>query len=128
MQTDKNKHFWRAFGHATRGIVTVFQEERNMRKHSVFALLTLLAGWLFGLSLAEWVWLVLVIALVFLMEIMNTCLENVIDLITDHTFHPLGKKVKDMAAGAVLVSACLACFVGVVIFLPKIWQFVAEML
>jgi len=57
------------------------------------------------------------------MEIINTAFENVVDMVTNKHFHPLGKKVKDMAAGAVLITSVFSVVVGLIIFLPKVLQF-----
>lgn len=84
--------------------------------------LALLAGLVCQLSLPEWLWLVLAIFLVVVMEIINTTVENIVDMVTDYHFHSIGKKVKDMAAAAVLLTAGFAVFVGLLLFLPKIWQ------
>ena len=55
------------------------------------------------------------------MELINTVVENVVDLVTEE-FHPIAKKVKDMAAAVVLVTASFAALVGAIILLPKILQ------
>lgn len=64
----------------------------------------------------------LVIFLVLVVEIINTVFENVVDMVTDFHFHPIGKKIKDMAAGAVLLTTGFAVVVGLLLFVPKIWQ------
>ena len=81
-------------------------------------------GFLFSLTLAEWLWLLLAVFLVWLAEIINTIFENVVDMFTDFHFHPIGKKVKDMAAGAVLLTAGFAVLVGLILFVPKILQII----
>ena len=53
------------------------------------------------------------------MEFLNTIFENVVDLVTDYEYHPLAKKAKDIAAGAVLVTAFFAILIAAIIFLPK---------
>ena len=79
---------------------------------------------LVSLTLAEWLWLLLAVFLVWLAEIINTIFENVVDMFTDFHFHPIGKKVKDMAAGAVLLTAGFAVLVGLILFVPKILQII----
>ena len=81
-------------------------------------------GFLISLTLAEWLWLLLAVFLVWLAEIINTIFENVVDMFTDFHFHPIGKKVKDMAAGAVLLTAGFAVLVGLILFVPKILQII----
>ncbi|EOL42113.1 diacylglycerol kinase [Enterococcus phoeniculicola ATCC BAA-412] len=121
---EKNKHFVRSVEFAFQGIKTVFQEERNMRKHVLFGSLAILAGFIFQLSQIEWLWLLLAVFLVLVVEIINTIFENVVDMVTEFHFHPIGKKVKDMAAGAVLLTALFASLIGAILFLPKIYQLI----
>lgn len=118
--TKKNKFFISSVEFAIQGIKTVFKEERNMRKHTFFGVLAILAGFVFQLDLREWLWLLLAVFLVIVVEIMNTAFENVVDMVTDYHFHPIGKRIKDMAAGAVLITAGFAALIGAIIFLPKI--------
>ena len=125
-QTEKNKHFIASLEFALQGLRTVFKEERNMRTHALAAVLAILCGLLFQLHVWEWLWLLFAIFLVFVVEIINTAFENVVDMVTDFHFHPIGKKIKDMAAGAVLITAFFAVVVGGVIFLPKIWLYLAS--
>ena len=119
-KTEKNKHFITSFEFALQGIRTVFKEERNMRKHVAFGLMAIFVSFLLGLSVLEWLWINLAVFLVWIVEIINTVFENVVDMVTECHFHPIGKKIKDMAAGAVLVTSVFAIIVGMVIFLPKI--------
>ncbi|MGX7059363.1 diacylglycerol kinase family protein [Vagococcus humatus] len=125
-QDFKNKTFLSSFEFAVQGLRTVFKEERNMRKHCRVAVLVILLGFFFHLSISEWLWTLLVVFLVIVMEIINTTVENIVDLVTNYHFHPLAKKAKDMAAGAVLFTALLAVVVGSFIFLPKIWLFIVH--
>ncbi|WP_180708255.1 diacylglycerol kinase family protein [Enterococcus canintestini] len=120
--THKNKYFITSVEFALTGIQTVFKEERNMRKHVFFGILALLAGFIFQLSRFEWLWLLLAVFLVWIVEIINTVFENVVDMFTDFHFHPIGKKIKDMAAGAVLLTSFFAVIIGLILFVPKICQ------
>ncbi|OJG71672.1 diacylglycerol kinase [Enterococcus phoeniculicola] len=95
-----------------------------MRKHVLFGSLAILAGFIFQLSQIEWLWLLLAVFLVLVVEIINTIFENVVDMVTEFHFHPIGKKVKDMAAGAVLLTALFASLIGAILFLPKIYQLI----
>lgn len=127
-QTEKNKHFIASLEFALQGVKTVFKEEHNMRTHVVVGILAVIIGFIFQLATWEWLWLLLVIFLVLVMEIINTVFENVVDMVTDFHFHPIGKKVKDMAAGAVLLTTGFAVVVGLLLFLPKVWQIVQDFL
>ena len=108
----------RSFGYAGRGIRLVFATEANMKIHIVIAILVVICGFLFCISRIEWMLCLLCIGLVFGMEMMNTAIENVVNLASP-AFHPLAGKAKDIAAGAVLICAIIAVIVGLLIFVPK---------
>lgn len=91
-------------------------------EHVAFGILALFMGVIFQLDRIEWLWLLLAVFLVWIVEIINTVFENVVDMFTDFHFHPIGKKIKDMAAGAVLVTACFAVIIGLILFVPKIYH------
>ncbi|OJG49191.1 diacylglycerol kinase [Enterococcus gallinarum] len=94
-----------------------------MRKHVLLGIVAIIAGFVFRLNQMEWLWLLLSVFLVWIVEIVNTVFENVVDMFTDFHFHPIGKKIKDMAAGAVLMTAFFALIVAAIIFIPKILEF-----
>lgn len=109
---------------AMSGLLTAFKEERNMKKHLASAILVVVAGLIFQVSVTEWLFLLLSISLVIAFEIMNSAIESVVDLASDYHFHLLAKNAKDMAAGAVLFVSGFALLTGLIIFLPKIWDFI----
>ena len=121
--TEKNKQFITSIEFAFTGIKTVLTQERNMRKHVLLGIVAIIAGFVFRLNQMEWLWLLLSVFLVWIVEIVNTVFENVVDMFTDFHFHPIGKKIKDMAAGAVLMTAFFALIVAAIIFIPKILAF-----
>ncbi|HGD1619634.1 TPA: diacylglycerol kinase [Streptococcus agalactiae] len=116
----KNRTLTSSMEFAVTGIFTTFKEERNMRKHLVSAILVILAGLTFQVSMVEWLFLLLSIFLVITFEIINSAIENVVDLASNYHFSMLAKNAKDMAAGAVLVVSLFAVLVGLIIFIPKI--------
>lgn len=118
----KNRHFSDSLRYAVEGLVTACREERNMRFHVFSVILVVIAGFVFRVSVGEWLWLILCIFFVLASEIWNTAIENAVDLATGYRRHPLAKKAKDTAAGGVLLSAVFAVIVGMVIFVPKIWH------
>lgn len=123
-QTGKNRHFIQALRHAFDGIVTMLKEERNMRYHVLAASLVLLLGVLLRVSTADWLWLLLVIFLVFAAEFLNTVTEAVTDLLVRHQYDIEVKKAKDVAAGGVLIAACFAIVVGLIIFGPRLLKLI----
>ena len=130
MDSQDNKRKWKnrdlisSLEFALTGILTAFKEERNMRKHAVTALVVILAGFVFQVSRIEWLFLLLSIFLVVAFEIMNSAVENVVDLASDYHFSMRAKNAKDMAAGAVLVVSGFAVITGLIIFLPKLWDII----
>lgn len=111
----------RALIHAFRGVKVAFLEERNFRIHAALAMLVVFLGAWFRLPASEWLWILLSIALVFGIELVNTAIENIVDLVSPG-YHPLARKAKDAAAGAVLVAAIFALAVGGIIFGPRLWN------
>ena len=116
----KNRTLVASMEFAITGIITAFKEERNMRKHMVSAILASIAGAVFRISAIEWLFLLLVIFLVITFEIINSAIENVVDLASNYHFSMLAKNAKNMAAGAVLVISGYAVLTGLIIFVPKI--------
>ncbi len=112
---------WKSFGYAFNGLKVLFEEEHNSRIHLVVAILTIFFGWMLNLSLPEWVAISLVIGAVFAAELFNSAIENLADHLAPQE-HEKIKKVKDMAAAAVLVCAITAVAVACFIFLPKICE------
>ncbi|WP_262248133.1 diacylglycerol kinase family protein [Parapedobacter soli] len=115
-----NKQKQNPFLCAFQGISAAYRSERNLRIHTAVALAAVTLG--FGLDLAgwEWCWIMLCIALVVVVELINTAIETGIDLVSPNE-HPLAKKAKDVAAGAVLVAVLFAVIVGGIIFFPRLW-------
>ncbi len=115
----KNENLYQSFYHALSGIMTIVKEERNMRIHLVAGLIVIAMGFAFGLNRSEWLWILLVVFTVWILETLNSTIEALVDLVTD-SYHELAKIAKDMAAGMVLLGAILAIIVGALIFGPKV--------
>jgi len=105
------------FACAWAGIVAAVKKEAHMRIHIASAIVAIIAAAIFHISKLEWLILLLTIGTVITLELVNTAIERVVDLVTAD-FHPLAKAAKDIAAGAVLVAAVVAVIVGIIIFLP----------
>lgn len=116
----KNRTLVASMEFAITGIITAFKEERNMRKHMISAILAIIAGTVFRISVTEWLFLLLAIFLVITFEIINSAIENVVDLASNYHFSMLAKNAKDMAAGAVLIISGYAVLTGLITFVPKI--------
>ena len=103
--------------HAVHGIVEMLRSQHNAWVHAVATLCVIVAGGIFGISNTQWCLLVLVVTVVWVAEGLNTAFEFLCDVASPE-FHPLVKKSKDVAAGAVLLSAVGAVIVGLIIFIP----------
>ncbi len=117
----------RSFNHAYRGLVYAVRTQRNMRFHVVASAVVLVLSLLVGASRLELALLVLVIAAVFVTEMLNTALEFTVDLVT-REYHPLAKLAKDVSAGAVLVTSIAAVAVGYLILGDDLGPFSLETL
>ena len=109
----------KSFKYALQGLKTLFVEEHNARIHLVAAVFAVILGVVLKISANEWIALTGVMALVFICELFNTSLEALADFASPER-HPQIKKVKDLAAAAVLISAVLAGITGGIIFIPKL--------
>jgi diacylglycerol kinase len=109
----------RSFRYAFRGLYHLLKHEHNSRIHLVAAICATGMGLVFKISAGEWLALVLVIALVFITEIINTSIEKMVDLIKPVKDSKAGL-IKDLASASVLMAATAALITGLIIFLPKI--------
>lgn len=110
----------KSFGYAFNGLYLFFTTEHNGRIHVVAALIAIGTSFLLRISAMEWVAILSVICAVFVAEIFNTALEKLADVVSPD-IHPQIKRVKDLAAGAVLLVAILAVAIALIIFLPKLF-------
>ena len=108
--------FFNSLNTALEGVVHTLQFERNMRIHFLTGFLVVIAGIFFHLGTVEFLLLCFAVTLVLVAEMFNTGVEHVVDLLSGE-YHPLAKIVKDVAAGAVFVTAVNAAIVGYLLFL-----------
>jgi len=109
----------RSMNFALEGIVTMIKGQHNAWVHCVSALCVIALALFCKVTVYEWCILIFSIAIVFITEALNTAFEHLCDVASPE-FHPEVKKAKDIAAGAVLISAICSGVVGVIIFLPYI--------
>lgn len=114
----KKAPLYKSFGYAFDGIFTCIRNERNMKIHCTAAVLVVIAGLILGLSVTEWCICLGLFGLVMALELVNTAVESVVDLVTEER-KPLAKVAKDTAAGAVLIAAIMAAVIGLIIFVPR---------
>ena len=106
-----------SFGYAFRGIKSLVMQEPNARIHAVATTAAIAFGYYRHISKLEWIALGIVIALVWIAEGLNTCVEMLCDLWCKGEYHPQVKIIKDIAAGAVLIAAICAIVTGLIIFI-----------
>lgn len=117
---------WRkSVNFALRGIGYGWSTQPNLRIHGVIALLVLLLGAVLKLRTWEWVALFFAIAFVIVAEMVNTAIECTVDLVT-REYHPLAKNAKNIAAGAVLITAANAVLVGLLVLGPHLWKLIVS--
>ena len=109
----------RSFRYAIIGICRMLRCQHNAWIHSLVTLGVVSAGFFFQLSRAEWCWIVLAIAIVWTAEALNTAFEFLADAASP-SFHPIVRDAKDVAAGAVLITAIAAAVIGAIIFWPHL--------
>lgn len=91
-----------------------------MKIHLFFTILVVLLGFFLEVSKVEWLFLLLLIGGVISLELINSSIENLVDLVTAE-YHPLAKKAKDMAAAAVFIYSIVSIIIGLIIFIPRLW-------
>ncbi|HEX7517388.1 MAG TPA: diacylglycerol kinase family protein [Chthoniobacterales bacterium] len=109
----------RSFRHAIAGILRMIRCQHNAWIHAAATAIVLAAAFLFQVSAADWCWIILAISIVWTAEALNTALEFLADAASPE-FHPLVRNAKDVAAGAVLVTAIAAAVIGAIIFGPHV--------
>jgi diacylglycerol kinase len=108
-----------SFQHAFSGLGYALRTQRNARIHVLLAIVVIVLGVALDLAPVDWAVLALTIGFVFVSELLNTVVETVIDLVTEE-YHPLAKRAKDVAAGAVLASSITAVVVGLLVLGPPL--------
>ena len=117
----------KSFGYAFAGIKVMLREEHNARIHVVAAVVAVALGLLFGITPGKWTAVVIVIAMVFAAEAVNSAIERTADFVKAER-DDRKRDIKDLAAGAVLLCAIGAAVVGIIIFLPYLISFINSLL
>lgn len=114
------KWFVGRFYYAGQGLKECLKD-KSVRLQMLFGMIVLIAGWILRLNRNEWLWIATAIILVISAEIFNSCIEGCVDYISLEK-DPRAKRIKDMAATGVLLISLLAAIIGLIIFLPKLWE------
>ena len=113
--------FKKSFSHAFRGLRYVIKNEKNFQNELIISFLVILAMIYFDVTRSEAVVLFLVISGVLVMELMNTVVERVVDILKPR-IHPYARLIKDLMAASVLLSSILAVIIGLIVFVPYITE------
>ena len=111
----------RSFRHAVAGLVRMLRCQHNAWIHATGTLVAIAAAVLFRVSAGDWCWIILAISIVWTAEALNTAFEFLADAASPD-FHPLVRDAKDVAAGAVLVTAIAAAIIGAIVFWPYVME------
>ncbi|KKQ37014.1 MAG: Undecaprenol kinase [Candidatus Woesebacteria bacterium GW2011_GWA1_37_7] len=111
----------KSFYYAFSGIKTAYKNEPNLSIHTVLAISALTLGLILNITAIEWLILAFTIFYVITLELLNTVIESVVNLVSPD-IQPQAKIAKDVSAACVLLAAITAVIVGLVIFLPRILQ------
>ncbi len=111
----------KTFVNAFNGLKYFFKKERNGKIQATIAIAVLIAGLYLRLSAMEWIFIFVCICSVLVLEMMNSAIEQLCNMIHSE-YHPSIKTIKDVAAGAVLFASIISVIIGLIIFLPKIFN------
>lgn len=114
-----NKNFWEAFKKAINGIGYAIKSQGNIRKQLVIAIVLIIIGFIFKLNKWECIVLCFAIFFVVVAEMINTAIETTVNLVTEE-YHEKAKLAKDVAAGAVVLTALNAVVVAYFLFFDKV--------
>ena len=110
----------KSFKYAFSGISYVLKTSRNFKIQLIFAVTSLIIGFLLQISQSKYVILIATIMSVLILEILNTSIESIVDLLVKKEFSSLAKISKDTSAGAVLLASINSVIIAIYIFVPKI--------
>ena len=123
MSKYKNSSIFQSLGHAYRGLALALKSQRNFRFDFMFGLFVLAVAIFLDFSLIELAILVLTVNAVLFAELINTVIEFVVDAYYGNRYSPVAKMSKDIAAGAVLITSVSAIIIGLLLFMPRIINF-----
>lgn len=113
------KSFLKGFYFAFNGIKYSFKTQLNFRIHAFMSVLALFLSYILQIAIRELIWIIFAISLVLVVELINTAIETLVDLVSPE-FNPKAGLIKDISAAAVLIAAIFAFLVGCFVFLPKL--------
>lgn len=107
--------FYRNFKFAFRGLKTVFKTEKSFRLHTLVAIVVIVYSWYKDLDNVYWIVILMIIALIMSLEIFNSAIERLVDILAPRT-HNVAKEIKDLLAAMVLLVSIFAVAIGLIVF------------
>ena len=123
----KKKNILYSFKYAFNGIISSIKKERNMKIHISIMILVILLGIILKIQKIEWIICIILFGLVISLEMINTSIEIVVDMVMPNK-NENAKNAKDISAGAVLIVAITSLTIGLIIFIPKIYNILLKLL
>ncbi len=117
----------KAFRHAFSGWWFVIRTQRNAWIHILVSIVVILMALFLKINASNWALILLAIALVWIAEFLNTALEAVVDLASNHQQHELARVGKDVGAAAVLIAALSSILIGLLVLGPPLWSFIRSL-
>ena len=117
----------KAFGYALSGWWFVIRTQRNAWIHMVVSVAVILMSFILHITASNWALILLAISMVWIAEFLNTALEAVVDLATNHQHHDLARVGKDVGAAAVLIAAVSSVIIGLLILGPPLWAVIKSL-
>lgn len=118
-----HKRLINSFSYAWDGIKQAYKGEQNLKIHTFIAILVIVFGFFLKINCFEWIICLLLIGLVLMAEFINTAIEYTVDLASPK-IHPLAKAAKDTASAGVLILSIISAIIGIIIFAPKLYDFI----
>lgn len=115
-------NFFSSISHAIRGMLLAFKTERSFRIQIACAIIALIASCIFPISSTERYFILLAVSLVLVLELVNSMVERLVDLVKPR-LHEYARDIKDLMAAAVFMAALFAFVLGILVFWPYILPF-----
>ncbi|KKP80232.1 MAG: hypothetical protein A2271_02900 [Candidatus Moranbacteria bacterium RIFOXYA12_FULL_35_19] len=114
------KEFFKSFSHAFRGLKYAIINERNFQNELLVAIIAFGAMLYYRVTRLETIVIITMVMAVLVMEMLNTIVERIIDILKP-SVHPYARLIKDLMAASVLLTSIMALIIGLVIFIPYIF-------
>ena len=108
------------------GLIYSYKNEKSLWIHAVVSICSIIAGFIFRISLGQWSIMLIALVVILAFELVNTAIEAIVDMVTLE-FNPLAKIAKDCGSAATFVTSFIGIIIGCVIFIPKILKLIELM-